>query len=193
MGRYSRMNCASGPSESVLRYRIGTPKLTKGIDMHGSNGSTKSKHGKSQQQFIDIIRDAKRFHDRLSEAYSDMSKIAGREKVQLLLEHLSARQKYLVECLDEYERNSNSRALVSWFKYAPNVDEDVSSIEAEFSPEMDVDDVAELVWKSDEKLLGAVRDMRSRAVPETLQESLDGLVALLERDKAHKMSSGRTD
>jgi hypothetical protein len=161
--------------------------------MHEVDRSTSTKNGKSQQQFIDIIRDAKRFHDKLSEAYQDLSKIAGREKVQLLLEHLSARQKHLVKCLEEYERNSESRALVSWFKYAPKIDEDVASIEAQFSPEMDVDDVAELVWKSDEKLLSAIREMRSRAVPETLQESLDDLVALLERDRAHKMSSGRTD
>jgi len=158
------------------------------------NGGSETKDPKkSQQQFIDILRDAKQFHEKLSDVYENMSGEATKEKARLLLQHLSAREEYLAECLDEYENQSTDQVLQSWFKYTPDLEDDIASVKADFHPDMSAEDVAELVWKSDEQLLTVIREIQERAVPETLQESIGNLVRLLERDKAQKMNSTITD
>ena len=140
-----------------------------------------------QARVLDVLEKAKEFHTRLARFYEQRGSEVNDEKTRLALEYLSSHEQCLVETIDAYERDAPDAVVEVWVKYTPELPVDELLEKATIPPDATADDVAEFVFKMNEKLLHVYREMAEQAPSESTREALDDLLALEKREEIRAM------
>lgn len=133
---------------------------------------------------IDILERARHFHRQLGQFYDDLAHEGQRENVRMLLEYLCAHEKYLDQCLAEYERSASKPILETWFKYVPDKATCRDFAELDFRSDMSVEEVVNLALRMDACLMSLYEQLAVRSLSPELQAALQDLLDLERQEEA---------
>ena len=137
----------------------------------------------------DVLDHAREFHHQVSACYQRLARQAANKRVRLMLEYMSQHEQGLENGLAKFTADSPANLLDAWFKFT----HDESTLnalrqEAEFGPDMTLDDAVNLAMQFDNCLLNLYLEM-ARAAESTAINEL--FVSLLELEKAEKLKVAR--
>lgn len=131
-------------------------------------------------QTRDVLDFVREFHRNVSEYYESMSQIAEKNRVKMLLNYLGEHEKYLGECIEEFEENASPSLLASWFQFMPKDFPPDCFDDDKFEPTMGVDDVVSIALQFDDCLLKLYRVMAAEAELAEVQEVFAALLKMEE-------------
>lgn len=70
-------------------------------------------------QTKDVLKQARKFHHKLSEFYEDLKDTTDKERTRALLDYLSRHEQYLEDCLEEFQQDVSRNVLDSYFNMDP--------------------------------------------------------------------------
>lgn len=116
------------------------------------------------------------FHGQLAEYYSQLSDTAARQRVKMLLDHLSSHEHHLQTSLAAYEEDA-SRQVMDTYVDCIYCDEILATCEqTPVTPEMSVDGVIRIAMDVDNCLLRFYREVAANADSETVREVFRSLI-----------------
>ena len=134
------------------------------------------------REMLDRVRD---FHEELGNYYHQLSEAADRERIKLLLDHISKHKKRLHDGLAAYEKDAPQQVLNTWVD-SEYCDQVLALCETTFaSRETDVDGVIEAAIEIDNSLIDFYREVAEHATSERVREVFQNLIELEESDLRH--------
>ena len=134
-------------------------------------------------QTKDVLEHAREFHQRLSVFYEELKDSASKERTRALLDYMSRHEKYLDDCLAQYEEQVSDNVLDTYFKYGSESTKMTAISEFEIKPEMDVDDVMAAAMHFDACLIEFYREMAQRALSEKVREVFENLLVMEQHEQ----------
>ena len=138
-------------------------------------------------QTKDVLAHAREFHRKLGTFYEELKESASRERTCALLDYMIRHEKYLVDCLVQYEDQVSDNVLDTYFKYGSESIMMTTISDFEIKPEMDVDDVMAAAMHFDACLIEFYREMAQRALSEKVREVFENLLEM-ERNEQLELS-----
>lgn len=134
-------------------------------------------------QTRDVLNQARRFHQKLSEFYEGLKDSAGQERTRALLGYMSRHEKYLDECLAAFQKDVSRNVLDSYYQYGSDATRLSEITEFRIKPEMDVDDVVTAAMHFDACLIRFYSEMVSRAPTTQVREVFENLLVMEEHEQ----------
>ena len=134
-------------------------------------------------QTKDVLEHAREFHQKLSVFYEELKESASKERTRALLDYMSRHEKYLDDCLAQYEEQVSDNVLDTYFKYGSESTKMTAISEFEIKPEMDVDDVMAAAMHFDACLIEFYREMAQRALSEKVREVFENLLVMEQHEQ----------
>ncbi len=134
-------------------------------------------------QTKDVLKHARKFHQKLGVFYEDLKESASRERVRTLLDYMSRHEKHLDACLAEYEEQVSDNVLDTYFKYGSESTELTAIADFEIEPDMGVDDVVAAAMHFDACLVAFYREMAQRALSEKVREVFQNLLEMEQHEQ----------
>ncbi len=130
----------------------------------------------SQERVIDVIDHARNFHAQLSKYFDELSVIADRERVKILLDYLSECEKRHERALTEYEEIAPHDVIDTWFKCG--ADKAISEClePTDLTSDMDVDTVLREALRLDQCLSDLYQEIVDRAQTDRIKEVFTNLL-----------------
>ncbi|MEN8254254.1 MAG: hypothetical protein ABFR33_02180 [Verrucomicrobiota bacterium] len=129
-------------------------------------------------QTKDVLEHAREFHRKLSVFYGGLKESTSKERVRTLLDYMSRHEKYLDDCLAQYEEQVSDNVLDTYFKYESESNGLAAIDTFEIKPDMDVDDVVAAARHFDDYLIAFYREMAQRALSEKVREIFENLLEM---------------
>jgi rubrerythrin len=134
-------------------------------------------------QTKDVLGDARKFHQKLSVFYEELKDSASKERVRNLLNYMSRHEKYLDDCLAEYEEQVSDNVLDTYFKYESESTVLTDLVDLEIKPDMDVNDVVAVAMHFDDCLIAFYREMAQRCLSEKVREVFENLLEMEQHEQ----------
>ncbi len=134
-------------------------------------------------QTKDVLEHAREFHQKLGVFYEDLKESASKERTRALLDYMSRHEKYLDDCLSQYEEQVSDNVLDTYFKYGSESTEMTAISDFEIKPEMDVEDVVAAAMHFDACLIEFYREMAQRALSEKVREVFENLLVMEQHEQ----------
>ncbi|VGO21824.1 ferritin family protein [Pontiella sulfatireligans] len=134
-------------------------------------------------QTKDVLNHAREFHQKLSVFYDALKESASKERTRALLDYMSRHEKYLDDCLAQYEEQVSDNVLDTYFKYGSESTKITAISEFEIKPEMEVADVVAAAMHFDACLIAFYREMAQRALSEKIREVFENLLVMEEHEQ----------
>ena len=134
-------------------------------------------------QTKDVLDHAREFHQKLSVFYEDLKESASKERTRALLDYMSRHEKYLDDCLAQYEEQVSGNILDTYFKYESESTKITAITDFEIKPEMEVDDVMAAAMHFDACLIAFYREMAQRALSEKVREIFENLLVMEQHEQ----------
>ena len=134
----------------------------------------------------DLLDHVQKFHNQASQYYQELIRIADKQRVKMLLEYMSGHEKYLEECLLEYENDVPKEVLESWSKYKPQSTYQKCFENSNLSHDMSVADVLKLALRLDDCLINVFRKIYESTDSSKIKELINNLLKL-EKHEEKKM------
>ena len=134
------------------------------------------------REMLDRVRD---FHEELGNYYHQLSESADRERVKLLLDHISQHKKRLHDGLAAYEKDAPEQVLNTWVdsEYCDRV---LAVCERTFaSKETDVEGVVKAAIDLDNSLIDFYREVVEHTQSEGVRDVFQNLIEMEEGDLRH--------
>ena len=134
-------------------------------------------------QTRDVLDHAREFHQKLSIFYAELKESASKERTRALLDYMSRHEKYLDDCLAQFEDQVSDNVLDTYFKYeseASTVDE---ICEFEIKPDMEVADVMTAAMHFDSCLIKFYSEMAQRSVSSKVREIFENLLVMEQHEQ----------
>ena len=134
-------------------------------------------------QTKDVLKQARKFHHKLSEFYEDLKDTTDKERTRALLDYLSRHEQYLEDCLEEFQQDVSRNVLDSYFQYGSDAS-NLSGISAfEIKDEMSVEDVVAAAMHFDACLIKFYREIAQKARTEKVREVFENLLVMEEHEQ----------
>jgi len=130
----------------------------------------------------DIIEHARAFHGRLEELYQGLAEKAEKQRVKMLLDHLSRHERRLREVLSRYEQHAAREMLDTWFQYVPEEETLQRFAAVDWTDDMSIDQIIENALRLDQYLLDLFRESANRALGDDIRDVLGSLLTLEEEE-----------
>ncbi len=134
-------------------------------------------------QTKDVLDHAREFHQKLGVFYEDLKESASKERTRALLDYMSRHEKYLDDCLSQYEEQVSDNVLDTYFKYGSESTEMTAISDFEIKPKMDVEDVVAAAMHFDACLIEFYREMAQRALSEKVREVFENLLVMEQHEQ----------
>ena len=134
-------------------------------------------------QTKDVLEHAREFHQKLSVFYEDLKESASKERTRALLDYMSRHEKYLDDCLAQYEEQVSNNVLDTYFKYGSESTKMTAISDFEIKPDMDVDDVVAAAMHFDACLIEFYREMAQRALSDKVREIFENLLVMEQHEQ----------
>jgi|GEM_PF-609898 len=134
-------------------------------------------------QTKDVLDHARKFHRKLSEFYEDLKEATTQERTRALLDYMSRHEKYLGECLAEYEERVSENVRDTFFNYGSSTVGIPEIIDFEIKPEMEIADVVAAAMHFDACLIKFYREMAKRALNCKVREVFENLRVMEEHEQ----------
>jgi len=134
-------------------------------------------------QTRDVLKHARQFHQKLSVFYKDLKDSASKERARTLLDYMSRHEKYLDDCLAEYEEQVSDNVLDTYFKYESESTALAELVDFEIKPDMDVNDVVAVAMHFDDCLIAFYREMAQRSLSEKVREVFENLLEMEQHEQ----------
>jgi len=134
-------------------------------------------------QTKDVLEHAREFHQKLGIFYEGLKESASKERTRALLDYMSRHEKYLDDCLSQYEEQVSDNVLDTYFKYGSESTKMTAIADFEIKPDMDVDDVVAAAMHFDACLIAFYREMAQRALSETVREIFENLLVMEQHEQ----------
>jgi rubrerythrin len=134
-------------------------------------------------QTKDVLNQARKFHQKLSEFYDDLKDNAEKERTRALLDYLSRHETYLENCLKEFQLDVNKNVLDSYFQYGSDASKLSGISEFEIKAEMNVEDVVAAAMHFDACLIRFYREIAEKAHTEKVREVFENLLVMEEHEQ----------
>ena len=134
-------------------------------------------------QTKDVLEHAREFHQKLGVFYEDLKDSASKERTRALLGYMSRHEKYLDDCLAQYEEQVSDNVLDTYFKYESESDGLSAIAEFEIRPEMEVGEVVAIAMHFDDCLIEFYREMAQRALSEKVREVFENLLVMEQHEQ----------
>ncbi|MCK5676732.1 MAG: hypothetical protein KAH99_06925 [Verrucomicrobia bacterium] len=134
-------------------------------------------------QTKDVLAHARKFHQKLSVFYEDLKDSASKERTRALLDYMSRHEKYLADCLIQYEEQVSDNVLDTYFKYGSESTKITAISDFEIKPDMEVADVVAAAMHFDACLIAFYREMAQRALSEKVREVFENLLVMEQHEQ----------
>ena len=134
-------------------------------------------------QTKDVLEHAREFHQKLSVFYEDLKESAGKERTRALLDYMSRHERYLDECLEQYEEQVSDNVLDTYFKYGSEAAKISAVADFEVKPEMEFEDVIAAAMHFDACLIEFYREMAQRSLSAKVKEVFENLLVMEEHEQ----------
>jgi rubrerythrin len=139
------------------------------------------------EQTRDVLEHVRKFHLEISDLYHRLSEQSEKQRLRMLLEYMSEREKQLARALSQFEEESSRNVLDTWFQYTHD-EERLQCPDFKLTPETSVDDVMRLGMKLAECFIELYREIAGTA---DSNEVRDVFRNLLERENREKLKLAR--
>ena len=134
-------------------------------------------------QTKDVLKQARKFHHKLSEFYEDLKDTTDKERTRALLDYLSRHEKYLEDCLEEFQQDVSRNVLDSYFQYGSDASNLSGISEFEIKDEMSVEDVVAAAMYFDACLIKFYREIAQKARSDKVREVFENLLVMEEHEQ----------
>jgi rubrerythrin len=134
-------------------------------------------------QTKDVLKQARKFHHKLSEFYDDLKDTTEKERTRALLDYLSRHEQYLENCLVEFEQDVSKNVLDSYFQYGSDASKLSGISDFEIKTEMSVEDVVAAAMHFDACLIRFYREIAQKAHTERVREVFENLLVMEEHEQ----------
>jgi hypothetical protein len=125
------------------------------------------------RNILDQVRD---LHGQLAEYYGQLADAAARQRVRLLLDHMSSHEHHLQTSLATYEEGATQQVMNTYVNYI-DCEEILTICEhSTITPEMSANEVIRVAMDIDNCLLRFYREVADRADTETVREVFRNLI-----------------
>jgi rubrerythrin len=124
----------------------------------------------SQERVVDIIDHAREFYSRLSKYHDELSAVADRERVKILLDYLSDCEQRHEQALADYEGIAPHAVIDTWFKCGADKAINELSEASQLTSDMDVDTVLREALRLDQCLSDLYQELIDRAQTDRIRE-----------------------
>lgn len=131
------------------------------------------------REMLDQVRD---FHGQLAEYYHQLSESTDRQRVKLLLDHLSGHEQQLQDSLRSYEEDASEQVMNTWVdcKYCNEV---LATCEQmPIGSETSVESVAQATMDIDRCLVRFYREVAEKVESEKVRDVFQNLVEMEENE-----------
>ena len=134
-------------------------------------------------QTKDVLKQARKFHHKLSEFYEDLKDTTEKERTRALLDYLSRHEQYLEDCLEEFQQEVSRNVLDSYFQYGSDASNLSGISEFEIKDEMSVEDVVAAAMHFDACLIKFYREIAQKARSDKVREVFENLLVMEEHEQ----------
>ncbi len=134
-------------------------------------------------QTKEVLTQARKFHQKLSEFYEDLKDSASKERTRALLGYMSRHEQYLDECLATFQKEVSRNVLDSYYQYSSDATKLSEITEFKIKPEMDVDDVVTAAMHFDACLIKFYSEMVNRAPSSAVKEVFENLLVMEQHEQ----------
>ena len=134
-------------------------------------------------QTKDVLNHTREFHQKLSVFYEELKESASKERTRALLNYMSRHEKYLDDCLAQFEEQVSDNVLDTYFKYGSESTKMTAITEFEIKPDMDVEDVMSAAMHFDGCLIEFYREMAQRSLSENVREVFENLLVMEQHEQ----------
>lgn len=134
-------------------------------------------------QTKDVLKHVREFHRKLGGFYNELKESTDKERARVLLDSMSRHEKYLDDCLAQYEEQVSDNVLDTYFKYGSESTELTAIADFEIKPGMEVDDVMTAAMHFDACLIEFYREMAQRALSEKVREVFENLLEMEQHEQ----------
>lgn len=134
-------------------------------------------------QTKDVLEHARDFHQRLSVFYDDLKESTTKERARALLDYMSRHERYLDDCLAQYEEQVSDNVLDTYFKYGSEASKIAEISEFEIKPEMNAEDVIAAAMHFDACLIEFYREMAQRSLSTKVREVFENLLVMEQHEQ----------
>ena len=134
-------------------------------------------------QTKDVLKQARKFHHKLSEFYEDLKTSTDKERTRALLDYLSRHEQYLEDCLEEFQQDVSRNVLDSYFQYGSDASNLSGISEFIIKDEMSVEDVVAAAMHFDACLIKFYREIAQKARSDKVREVFENLLVMEEHEQ----------
>lgn len=134
-------------------------------------------------QTKEVLNQARKFHQKLSEFYEGLKDSASKERTQALLGYMSRHEQYLDECLAEFQRDVSKNVLDSYFQYGSDATKLSEITEFKIKEDMDIEDVVAAAMHFDACLIKFYRAMADHSNSSKVREVFENLLVMEEHEQ----------
>ena len=134
-------------------------------------------------QTKDVLEHAREFHQKLRVFYDELKESASKERTRALLDYMSRHEKYLDDCLVQYEEQVSDNVLDTYFKFGSEATQIAEICEFTIKPEMEVDDVMAAAMHFDACLIKFYREMAQRSLSDKVREVFENLLVMEQHEQ----------
>ncbi|MCK4565573.1 MAG: hypothetical protein KAU94_12960 [Verrucomicrobia bacterium] len=134
-------------------------------------------------QTKDVLEHAREFHQKLRVFYEELKESASKERTRALLDYMSRHEKYLDDCLVQYEEQVSDNVLDTYFKFGSEATQIAEICEFTIKPEMEVDDVMAVAMHFDACLIKFYREMAQRSLSDKVREVFENLLVMEQHEQ----------
>lgn len=134
-------------------------------------------------QTREVLNQARRFHQKLSEFYEGLKEAASKERTQALLGYMSRHEQYLDECLAEFQKDVSKSVLDSYFQFESEATKLSKISEFKIKTDMEVEDVVSAAMHFDACLIRFYREMANHTTSQKVREVFENLLVMEEHEQ----------
>lgn len=124
----------------------------------------------------DLLDQVKDFHRHLSGYYTNLSTVAKKERVKMLLDFIALHEEQLAECLAAYEEDAATHVLDTWFEFTPDLTRCERLEDVSLNPDMSVDEAVRTVLLFDQCLAEYYKQLAELSPLPEIRELFENLM-----------------
>jgi len=131
----------------------------------------------------DLLDKTKLFHKMIGNLYEEISNETGKPRVKMMMDYLIDHENELRDSLNEFENSSSKDILNFNFKYTPDTSLEHFFEGIDFSPDMALTDVLNIVLDFNDRLIAIYRQLAAEAESKDVSELFNSLALMEEKDR----------
>lgn len=135
------------------------------------------------RQAKDVIDYAGQLHRHLAECYESQQERLPEEKLKLLMGYLASHERHLADVLANYEETAAQQIREMWMQYVPSSEVEESLQCAVIRPDMEVDEIVDVVLRFDEAVLTLYREIRDETSDPNIKAVFQNLIDMQQKEQ----------